>query len=311
MSISEQSTSAGVPHVMPLRGQVEAWRIDWFNLYGVIVYHALTVLAFTPWFFSWYGLAFALVGHYTIGLLGVNLCYHRLLTHRSFECPRWLEYPLAIIGVFCGQDTPAYWVAAHRRHHQFADDQELDPHTPVRSFLWAHVGWVLYKSDTMQRAALTRRYAPDLLRQPFYAWLEQHWVMVMQIGITVIFAAGFAVGWLSGMATADAAMLGFEFVLWGIVVRIVVTWHCTWLVASVSHKWGYRNYDTREESRNNWVVALLNHGEWHNNHHAHPASAMARTSPVGGRSGMVGDPAVCGARPREEHRHAPPRPPLT
>jgi fatty-acid desaturase len=88
VSISEHGASAGVTDVVPLRGQVETWRIDWFNLYGATAYHVLTVLAFTPWFFSWYGLAFALIGHYTIGLLGVNLCYHRLLTHRSFACPR-------------------------------------------------------------------------------------------------------------------------------------------------------------------------------------------------------------------------------
>ena len=86
-----------------------------------ILFHALALLALTPWFFSWTGVVLTVFGIYVFGMLGINLCYHRLLTHRSFTCPRWLEYTLAIIGLCSFQDSPAYWVAIHRRHHQFAD----------------------------------------------------------------------------------------------------------------------------------------------------------------------------------------------
>ena len=255
------------------RTGARTWWIDWFNLSGIIGYHVLAVLAFTPWFFRWWGVVLALVGHYTIGLLGISLCYHRLLTHRAFACPKWLEYSLAVIGIWCSQDSPAYWVAQHRCHHQHTD-QDQDPHSPVAGFFWAHMGWVILKRDLIERRALTQRYARDLLREPFYAWLERHWILVSSAAWPVFFAVGFLGGVVAGMTLQEAAVLGVTVVLWGVVVRTVITWHVTWGINSVSHLWGYRNYDTPEGSRNNVILAALAHGEWHNNHHAKPSSAM-------------------------------------
>lgn len=272
--MSDHSPNADVVDPTRQQGQVQTWWVDWFNVFGMTTYHVLGLLAFTPWFFSWYGLAFAVAAHYTIGLLGINLCYHRLLTHRAFTCPKWLEYLLAVMGVCCSQDSPAYWVATHRRHHQYTDDEDRDPHTPVTSFFWAHMGWVAFKNDAIERHAVTQRYARDLLRQPFYAWLERYWLWFIIMAWFVSLTAGFLVGKLSGMATADAVMMAITFVLWGVVVRTLVTWHITWAINSVSHSWGYRNYDTKEGSRNNVILAILSHGEWHNNHHADPNAAM-------------------------------------
>jgi fatty-acid desaturase len=271
----DQDANAALAITRPRERRVAGWRIDWFNVFGLSSYHVLGVLAFTPWFFSWYGLAFAILAHFTIGLLGVSVCYHRLLTHRAFRCPRWLEYSLALMGVCCSMDSPAWWVATHRLHHQYTDDLDGDPHTPIKSLYWAHMGWLFYKNDRTDREAVTQRYAREMMRQPFYAWLERYWKGIITVCWAVALTSGFVTGKLSGLSTADSVMTAATFLLWGVIVRTLVTWHAIWAINSVAHSWGYRNYDTREGSRNNFVIGLLANGEgWHNNHHADPNSAM-------------------------------------
>jgi fatty-acid desaturase len=114
------------------------------------------------------------------------------------------------------------------------------------------------------------------LRDPFYAWLEQHnnWIKIALLCWLGYFVVGFGVAWLSGASVSDATQFGLSLFIWGAVLRTVVVWHLTWSVNSVTHIWGYRNYDTPDRSRNNVIVALLVSGEgWHNNHHADPSSA--------------------------------------
>src|SRR5215472_13735985 len=123
--------------VLPEEARREAkrpLRLDWYYTVGVIFMHLAALLAFMPWFFSWTGLLLVPLGMYVFGTLGVCIGFHRLLTHRSFTCPRWLERTLVLIGT-CStlMESPAYWVAIHRRHHQFADE-ERDPHSPRESF---------------------------------------------------------------------------------------------------------------------------------------------------------------------------------
>jgi stearoyl-CoA desaturase (delta-9 desaturase) len=249
-------------------------QIDWTNAVGLVVYHLLAVLAVTPLFFSWEGVWLAAIGQYVFGLLGINLGFHRLLTHRSLACPRWLERTLAILGVCCCQDAPTYWVAVHRRHHQFAD-REHDPHSPHRGWFWAHQGWLVLKSDELQRDDVVQRYAKDLLRDPFYRWLHRRWTSVVALSWIAFFAAGFAGALVAGTTMREAVHSGIRAVLWGVAVRTVWTWHYTNAVNSVTHLWGYRNYHTADTSRNNALLALLAHGEgWHNNHHADQKSAM-------------------------------------
>ena len=273
MTVSEPKLNQEVaPTTAPAPGVARTWWIDWINLSGIVSYHVLAIVT-VVWFFSWWGVALAAVGHYTISLLGINLCYHRLLSHRAFACPLWLEHTLAVIGVCCSQDTPAYWVATHRRHHHYAD-QGRDPHSPTAGFLWSYVGWLFIKDETTERRAHTGRYSKDLLRDPFYAWLETHWVWVNGAASVVFFAAGFFGAWVFGLPARDAAMVGLMVVLWGVVVRTVLTWHVFWAVNAVSHRWGYRNYDTKDDSTNNLFLALIAHGDWHNNHHAAPTAAM-------------------------------------
>jgi fatty-acid desaturase len=251
-----------------------SWRVDWLNVSGLIGFHLLALLALTPWFFSWTGVALAFAGQYVFGMLGINLCYHRLLTHRSFSCPKWLEYILTVLGASCCQDSPAFWVAVHRQHHQHSDD-DRDPHSPRVGFFWAHNGWLLLKNDVLERNAVTDRYAPDLMREPFHQWLHQHWKWVVLFSWIGFFAGGFGCAKFMGIAGLEAVQYGIGITLWGAVVRTVLTWHYSNAVNSVNHSWGYRNYETKDLSRNNFVMGVIAHGEgWHNNHHADPKSAM-------------------------------------
>jgi stearoyl-CoA desaturase (delta-9 desaturase) len=228
-----------------------------------------------PWFFSWVGVILVPVGMYVFGTLGVCIGFHRLLTHRSLSCPRWLERTLVLFGSCCVMESPPYWVAVHRRHHQFAD-QEGDPHSPLRSFLWSHFGWYLYRCDPTYRRELIGRYAKDVMRDPLYRFLEwnHNWVGLAVLSWVMFFAAGWGVSLLFGATMDEALQMGASVLIWGVFVRSVEVFQATMCVNSITHRWGYRNYDTADNSRNNFLVGLLATGEgWHNNHHADPRSA--------------------------------------
>jgi fatty-acid desaturase len=272
----------------PTMGQFERpARIVWDYLLTIVVVHMLACLAVLPWLFSWTGVVLLLVGTYFFGCIGINLCYHRLLAHRAFTCPMWLEKFFVIVALCCMQDAPARWVAAHRIHHNHADD-EPDPHSPLVSFLWSHIGWMLVDKHGLNKIANYERYVRDLLRQPFYLNLERGLVPIAIYAAhgLLFFAVAFGIGYwmgpsdaaLAANASASKWMAGLQFglsvLVWGVFLRTVIVWHITWSVNSLTHMFGYRNYDTDEESRNNWFVAVLTSGEgWHNNHHADPASA--------------------------------------
>jgi sn-1 stearoyl-lipid 9-desaturase len=248
-------------------------RINWPNAVVVVFYHLVALLAFVPGLFSWSGLLVAIAGVYVFGGLGINICYHRLLTHRSFKCPKWLEHGFAVLGLCCMQDTPARWVAVHRRHHHHSDEHP-DPHSPLVNFVWAHMGWLMYENCELDRLPAYQRYAKDVLRDPFYKALERNLVWIIGLSWLAFFAAGFVASGLAGDTTLQSLQFGGLMLLWGVFVRTVLVWHITWSVYSVSHLWGYRNYGTNDDSRNNALVSLLTSGEgWHNNHHADPGSA--------------------------------------
>ena len=252
---------------------VQHRQIYWRYALGVLFYHLVALLAFVPGFFSWTGLTIAVLGVYFFGSLGINLCYHRLLTHRSFACPKWFEHTLAVIGVCCLQDAPARWVAVHRKHHHHSDEQ-ADPHSPLVNFFWGHMGWLMYENSELDRLAVYQRYARDLLRDPFYKMLERHFFWIVLASWPVFFAGGFLGGILQGDTLGQSLRSGGIILLWGVFVRTVLVWHITWSVNSLAHVSGYRNFSTDDDSRNNVLVALLTVGEgWHNNHHADPGAA--------------------------------------
>ena len=250
-------------------------QIYWSYTIALAVLHIGALAAFIPWFFSWTGLIVGILGHFVFGMLGITIGWHRLLTHRGFDCPKWLEYTLATLGVCCLQDSPARWVAIHRMHHQHSDNQP-DPHSPLVNFFWGHVGWLLYRNHDHAHLRHYSRYARDLLREPYYLWLERYgiWFFIYIVHAVAFYLVGLAVGWATTGEWLAGVQFGLSLLVWGVFVRTVFVLHGTWAVNSLSHLWGYRNYDTRDHSTNNWLVALFSHGEgWHNNHHADQRSA--------------------------------------
>jgi len=206
--------------------------------------------------FSWKALIVTAALYWlTIGF-GISLGYHRLHTHRSFQVPLGLEYLFAVFGALTLEGGPIFWVATHRIHHQ-KSDQAGDPHSPRDGAWWAHIGWILFGETNHNNTKMMSKYAPDLAKHRFYVWLNNyHWLP------TIILAA------------ALLAIGGLPMMLWAVCLRIVVGLHSTWLVNSATHMFGSRRFETKDDSRNSWWVALLTFGEgWHNNHHAHPTSA--------------------------------------
>jgi len=257
------------PPRLDLPDAAQPLRIAWLTVTAVISVHVLALLALVPWLFSWTGLVTCLCGLYVFGTLGINLGYHRLLTHHGMTVPKWLEYLFATLGMCCLEDTPARWVAIHRMHHQHSDEQD-DPHSPLVSFAWGHFGWVFTQNRDHDVILHYERYARDLLRDPFYMSLERGlwrlWIYLTHAAL--FFLAGLVVGWWSTGSVASGLRLGSSLLVWGVLLRTVLVWHITWSVNSIGHIWGYRNYSTADASRNNWLVALLSNGEgWHNNHH--------------------------------------------
>jgi fatty-acid desaturase len=229
-------------------------RLNWTTTIAMILFHLGALAAL--FVFSWRNFLVAVFLYWVATGLGISLGYHRLHTHRSYRAPRLLEYFFAICGSLTLEGGPITWVATHRIHHQ-KSDHEGDPHSPRDGMWWAHVGWILFGESLDRLTGIVSKYAPDLGKDRFYVWLNKyHWVPLV------------------GLAAVLLAIGGWPMFLWGICVRIVFGLHATWLVNSATHMWGGRRFATRDDSRNNWWVALLTFGEgWHNNHHAHPTSA--------------------------------------
>ena len=247
----------------------------WAYVIFVPLFHLMLPLVFVPWLFSWTGLLLVPLGCYVFGGLGLGAGYHRLLTHRSFRCPKWVERTLAVLGVCSLQDTPARWVMIHRLHHQHADRQP-DPHSPLVTLFWGHMGWLMVKNRLLSSPDTYYRYARDILQDPFYLRFERGllWVWVYLAHALLFYLAGFAAGWAMSGELMGGVQFGSSLLLYGVIVRTVYTWHVTWGINSFGHLWGYRNYETNENSRNNWFFALIGNGEgWHNNHHGDPRSA--------------------------------------
>jgi len=226
--------------------------------------------------FSWTGVVLAIGGCYVFGTLGINLCFHRLLSHRSYKCPLWFEHVLAVLGVCCLQKTPGQFVTIHRAHHQHSDE-EGDPHSPLVTLFWGHMGWALVENPQFYNATTYEKYARDIFRDPFYMRLERNvlWLWCYGIHAVLFYLAGFGIGWLQpGGSLAAGVQFGLSLLVWGVFVRTVLVWHITWSVNSIGHVWGYRNYKTKGNSRNSLLVGLISNGDgWHNNHHADQRAA--------------------------------------
>jgi stearoyl-CoA desaturase (delta-9 desaturase) len=228
--------------------------INWVTSLFMGLFHAGAVAAL--FFFTWKALLVAVLLWWISGSLGIGMCYHRLLTHRGYKTPKWVEYCLTVCATLALEGGPIFWVATHRIHHKFSD-KEGDPHSPRDGKWWSHMGWILIGKSMHHDATTLAHYVPDLAKDRFHVCITKyHYVPMIVLGLALL-----AIG-------------GLPFLLWGIFLRTVVGLHATWLVNSATHLWGSRRFATRDTSTNNWVVALLTFGEgWHNNHHAYPTSA--------------------------------------
>ncbi len=231
--------------------------VNWITLAFFGAIHGLALLS--PWFFSWPALGVMFFLHWLFGSIGICLGYHRLLSHRSLQVPRWLEYVLATIGTLALQGGPIFWVAGHRQHHAHTEDVEKDPYSARKGFWWSHLLWLLYPKKEVFNYELYKSLAPDLDRDPFYRWLNRHYLLLQLPLAALLYLLG-----------------GWPFVFYGLFLRTVLVWHSTWFINSITHVRGYRTFELADNSRNLWWAALITYGEgWHNNHHAHPNLAKA------------------------------------
>jgi fatty-acid desaturase len=228
--------------------------LNWVTTTWMVIFHAGAVAAL--FMFSWQALVAAFALWWVAGSPGVGMGFHRLLTHRGYKTPKAVEYFLTICGTLALESGAINWVVTHRIHHAHTDAPG-DPHTPRDGGWWAHMGWVLRGTAQRYGREACLRYAPDLMRDPVHRWFERlYYVPIILLGAALL------------------ALGGWPMLFWGVFLRVTFNLHTTWLVNSAAHLWGGRRFETADDSRNSWWVALLTWGEgWHNNHHAHPTAA--------------------------------------
>ncbi len=245
------------------------------NLGAVIVPFAGTIVAVALLWNSWVSYADLVIAvtMYLLTAVGITVGFHRLLTHRSFQTSKPLEYVFAVLGSMAVQGPAISWVADHRKHHAHTDE-EGDPHSPhvghgdgvrgVLAGLWhAHTGWLM---STHGRAEW-QRYAPDLYEDRGMRIISRRFVPLVLLSLALPALAGYLVS-----GTLAGAVTGF---LWGGLVRVFFVHHVTWSVNSVCHFLGSRRFDTDDHSTNVFWLSLPSLGEsWHHNHHAFPRSAV-------------------------------------
>jgi stearoyl-CoA desaturase (delta-9 desaturase) len=204
---------------------------------------------------------------------GITVGFHRLFTHRSFKAGPAVRAVFGALGSAAIEGPVISWVADHRKHHAFSDE-EGDPHSPhvghgegvlaqFKGFFHAHVGWLFIHTQRGNK----KRFAPDLLKDPVVRFIDRTFILWALIGLAIPFGLGWAIG-----GTVVAGLTGL---LWGGAVRIFVLHHMTYSINSLCHMFGKRDFETTDESRNLAWLALPTFGEaWHNSHHAFPTSAV-------------------------------------
>ncbi|MGD0197542.1 MAG: fatty acid desaturase [Solirubrobacteraceae bacterium] len=244
------------------------------NIAAVVIPFLATVLAaIFAWgsFLHWRDVVIFAVMYLT-SAFGVTIGFHRHLTHRAFETFKPVHYALAIMGSLAVEGPVLAWVADHRKHHTFSDE-EGDPHSPhvdhgagvtgvMRGLYHAHIGWLFESNGRAEK----RRYCPDLYSDSGMRAIHRAFPWIVGATLLIPFAAGYAWG-----GTLSA---GLEALLWAGLVRIFLVHHVTWSINSICHFVGQQRFETGDQSRNVFWLALPSLGEaWHHNHHAFPRSA--------------------------------------
>jgi stearoyl-CoA desaturase (delta-9 desaturase) len=238
--------------------------VDWARIVPFVGMHLACLAVF------WVGTSAAAVAVavalYVLRMFAITGFYHRYFSHRTFKTSRAAQFVFAVLGAAAVQRGPIWW-AAHHRHHHAHSDQVDDVHSPARrGFLWSHMGWFLSRGHFAPDLGRVR----DLLRYPELRWLDR-----FDVAVPFVLALGLLLlgRWLAH-AYPSLGTSGGQLLVWGFCVSTVACYHGTYTINSLCHVWGRRRYATNDESRNNWLLALLTLGEgWHNNHHRYPMSA--------------------------------------
>ncbi|HET7268637.1 MAG TPA: acyl-CoA desaturase [Oleiagrimonas sp.] len=239
-------------------------RVDWLRAAPFIALHVgcLGVI--------WTGVSpvalYVALGLYVVRMFALTGFYHRYFSHRTFRTSRTVQFVFALIGASAVQRGPLWWAAHHRNHHRHADTR-MDPHSPsVYGFVWSHVGWFL----TPRAFATDMSRVKDLARFPELRWLNRYDTVVPVALALVLYGLG---ALLDHVAPALGTS-GWQMLVWGFVISTVALFHVSVTINSLAHRFGSRRFQTRDDSRNNALLAVLTFGEgWHNNHHFCPGTA--------------------------------------
>lgn len=236
--------------------------VDWLRIIPFMLMHVACIAVFFV-DFSWFAVT-VMLGFYLLRMFAITAFYHRYFSHKAFKTSRVMQFIFAVIGVMSTQNGPLWWSAHHRHHHRHADQPE-DLHSPRHGFWYSHMGWFLNRRNYATQEHLVK----DWIKYPELRWLDRHSVLVSVL-------TGFAF-WVTGELLAryqpSLGTSGMQLLVWGFLVSTVLLTHVTLTINSFAHRFGYRTYETRDDSRNNWFLAILTLGEgWHNNHHFHAAS---------------------------------------
>lgn len=238
-------------------------RFDWLRAIPFFMLHVGCLAVF---FVGWSWLAVGLaVFLYALRVFTLTGFYHRYFSHRSFKTWRLIQFIFGAIGCTSVQRGPLWWAAHHRHHHVHSDDPE-DIHSPrQKGILWSHMLWFL----TPRSEKTNLKLIPDFAKYPELRFLDRFDLLMPALMAVALYAFGELVAW----GAPDSGVTGLQLVVWGMLVSTVAVYHVTYLVNSATHLIGSRRYQTKDDSRNSMIIALLTFGEgWHNNHHYYPNS---------------------------------------
>ena len=164
---------------------------NWTTTIFMVLFHAGALAAL--FMFSWTALAVTLFLWWVSGSLGIGMGFHRLLTHRGYKTPKWVEYFLTLCGTLALESGPVQWVTTHRIHHAHTEERGVDPHTPRDGKWWAHMGWILRGTAQQHGEVVMRRYAPDLMRDRFHVILNKvYWLPLIAVGLALFYFGGWS-----------------------------------------------------------------------------------------------------------------------
>lgn len=235
---------------------------QWLRIIPFIVLHVACLAAF--WVgVSWFAILF-MVFFYFIRMFAITAFFHRYLSHKTFQTSRPVQFLFALIGTMSAQRGPLWWAAHHRYHHRFTDTDQ-DPHSSTKGFWYSHVGWFLNEENFGTRKSIIK----DWLKFPELIWLDRFSLPVVVFTAIGIYALGEALA----VYAPQLGTNGLQLLVWGFVISTVLLTHATLCINSMAHRYGSRDFNTDDESRNNLFLSLITLGEgWHNNHHYYAGS---------------------------------------